>query len=197
MEEEKNKNQSIVDFDDLLFVWGVFVKNWYLVVALSLFGWGIGYMYSHQLTNVYMVRTQVLLQSEEAKGIQSNLVGNSYYDLYQDMTNQRRVLASYDMIEAALKKLDFNISYFIVGRIKTTEVYRDMPFTVKMTRLNSALYYTNFNFKLVSFENYEISYLYNGEFQKLQGEYGIALNTADLYLMVKKGGHVNEKNIKT
>ena len=47
MEEEKNKNQSIVDFDDLLFVWGVFVKNWYLVVALSLFGWGIGYLYLH------------------------------------------------------------------------------------------------------------------------------------------------------
>ena len=144
MEEEKNKNQSIVDFDDLLFVWRVFAKNWYIVLALSLFGLGIGYLYSHQLTNVYMVRTQVLLQSEEAKGIQSNLVGNSYYDLYQDMTNQRRVLGSYDMIEAALKKLDFNIAYFIVGRIKTTEVFDYVPFKVSSDLYGANCYRSEF-----------------------------------------------------
>jgi hypothetical protein len=46
-----------------------------------------------------------------------------YVQSYSDIVNQKRVLTSYDLIDAALNKLDFDISYFIVGRFKTSQVY--------------------------------------------------------------------------
>ena len=48
-------------------------------------------------------------------------VGGGSYTSYQDIANQKKVLLSYDLVEEAVLKLDYQVEYFIRGRVKVEE----------------------------------------------------------------------------
>ena len=65
--------------------------------------------------------------------IKKNLYNNlGFYNYYGDISNQRRILGSYDMMKNVLSRLDLSCSYYIVGRLNTKEFFNELPFKVRM-----------------------------------------------------------------
>ncbi|MCB0782604.1 MAG: hypothetical protein KDC03_24195, partial [Flavobacteriales bacterium] len=77
---------------------------------------------------------------------------------YGDIINQKRVLTSYDLINKTLDKLDFDVSYFIVGRFKTSEVYNKLPFQADVEVVDPRLYDRPFDMRVVDPDHFELSY---------------------------------------
>jgi tyrosine-protein kinase Etk/Wzc len=91
--------------------------------------------------DIYGATTQILLKDQEVYDYQSQVYKSlGYAGVYGDLVNQKRVLTSYDLVDEALDKLDFDVSYFIVGRFKTTQVYGTLPFTCNIEVLETKLY---------------------------------------------------------
>lgn len=119
----------------------------------------LSYLYSYKIPDVYGASTRILLKDKTSYDYQSQVYKNiGYINAYGDIVNQKRVLTSYDLVDRTLEKLDFEVSYFIIGRFKTTQIYANLPFTVRIQLLNNKLYERPFDLHIVDSKQFTISY---------------------------------------
>ncbi len=150
---------GIIEVNDLRTVGRIVSKNWYFVVIALVLSAVLSYLYSYKIPNVYGASAQILLKDVTAYDYQNQMFRNiGYINPYGDVINQKRVLTSYDLIDRTLEKLDFEVSYYIIGRFKTTEVYSGLPFAVDMQVLNPKLYERPIDLHIIDPKTYSISY---------------------------------------
>lgn len=155
---------SIIDAKDLRYFIRIVSKNWYFVVIALLLSAVMSYLYSYKLPDIYGATTQIMLKDNEVYDYQSQVYKTlGYQQSYTDIVNQKRVLTSYDLVDATLAKLDFDVSYYIVGRFKTTQVYAALPFTVHMDILDPQLYERPFDLHVLDSSKYELSFDRSGK----------------------------------
>ncbi|MDP4587313.1 MAG: Wzz/FepE/Etk N-terminal domain-containing protein, partial [Flavobacteriales bacterium] len=159
------KKTNLVDADDLRPLFKFLGKNWYLILSFPLIAFCIAYLYTYKLPNIYAAKTEILLKSSETYDYQNQIYSNlGYYSLLADITNQQRIMQSYDVVSKTLERVDFDISYYLVGRLTEKQVARFDAFDVEMT-LNSPsspLYNVPVQIKVIDINSFEISYLYRG-----------------------------------
>ena len=147
---------------DLQKIFTLVRKNWWIVVILVGISFGIGSIYVYKLEKVYASGTQLLLKSNDEFTSGSLIADNSggfygnTYKTFIDNSNEIRVLKSQDLIEATLRRLDFDVSYFIVGRLKTEEVYSGVPFSIRPVFLNPGLYEQMISFRIIYAEEFDL-----------------------------------------
>lgn len=150
---------GIIEVNDLRNVARIVSKNWYLVVIALVLSAVLSFLYSYKIPEVYGASTQILLKDRTAYDYQSQMYrGLGYFSGYGDIVNQKRVLTSYDLINNTLDKLDFQVSYFIIGRFKTTQIYMNLPFRVDIQVLNPRLYERPFDLHIIDPKTFSISY---------------------------------------
>lgn len=150
---------GIIDVNDLRYFVRIFSKNWYFVVVALVLSAALSYLYSYKIPEVHGASAQILLKDREVYNYQTQVYQNiGYVAAYSDIVNQKRVLTSYDLVDKALSKLDFDISYYIIGRFKVSQVYGSLPFTVKIDLLNPKYYQRPFDLRVVDPDHYELSY---------------------------------------
>ena len=121
------------------------------------------YYYTYKLTDVYAASSQILLKSNDTYDVQSTIFegmgkGSAYHD-YTDNYNAVRVIKSYDLIKNTLDRLNFNTSYFIIGRLRSQEVYDALPFNVTLSSVNSELFEKMIQISFVDEKRYKLSYI--------------------------------------
>jgi capsular exopolysaccharide synthesis family protein len=158
---------NIVDAKDLRYFMRIASKNWYFVAIAIVLSSVLAYLYSYKLPDVYGASTQILLKDNEIYGYQNQMYKNlGYVGAYGDIVNQKRVLTSHDLINATLEKLDFDVSYYVVGRFKRSQVHGTLPFIVSMDVLQQRLYNRPFDLKILDEKEFELSYEKEGEIVK-------------------------------
>ena len=159
---ENTNNNKIISLDDLKWFLNSIIKNWFVfLVLISTFSF-IGVLYNFKQKKFYKTKIEVLLKSNDVYDYQENLQSNlGVYNYYGDISNQKRVIGSYDMIQKVLKKLDLSCSYFIVGRLNTKEFFNELPFKVDVNVLNSNLFEIPIDFKIINKFQYEVNYVLN------------------------------------
>ncbi len=191
-----SKRIEIIDINDLKKVIKIAFSNWYFLVSFPLIMGAAAFFYTHRLTDIYAAKSQILLKSTETYDYQTQLFkGLGYYESYRDITNQIRVLTSQDLIDETLDRLDFGISYYIVGRIKTTEVYESLPFTVDVKRLQSHLYEKRINIKIRDAEHYELSFETANGLVAQTHKFNEFVNTKDYLLRVQRRKNISDRSI--
>ncbi|MGB6034920.1 MAG: Wzz/FepE/Etk N-terminal domain-containing protein, partial [Cryomorphaceae bacterium] len=162
-----DKKTNIIDTDDLLVVIKFLSKNILILLVIPILV-GIGaYIYAHRLPDEYGAKTQILLGSSTGTEYQSQIYRNltGYGSGVSQITNQIRVLQSHDLISRTLEKLDFQVSYYIVGRVKTTEIPNIDAFDVdiKLVESEGALFGVPFDVRILSKEEFVLIFEKNGE----------------------------------
>ncbi|MBN8704123.1 MAG: polysaccharide biosynthesis tyrosine autokinase [Bacteroidetes bacterium] len=192
----QNKQSQLVDIDDLKLILRVFLANWYVILGAVVISYFIASVYTYKLTDIYAARTQILLKSNDQYNKQSLISENfNYYQSYMDNSNEMRVMRSFDLIKESLTKLNLDVSYFIVGRLKTTEMFESTPFYVKVFSINPSLYEEFLKFRIINPEKYEISYLRDGLEQTKVGYFGKEFIDPDFKFLVTKTGTINSESI--
>ena len=154
----KKTKGNIIDLDDFQIIWKLFFKSWYWFFILPVIFFIGSYIYVHRLPDIFGAKTQMLLQSQDTYDVTTSFSSANYYAAYQDLSNQQRVLKSYDLVQRTLSKLDFTVSYFVVGRLKKEELFRTAPFEVKVRSLLGSLYNKPFEFKVLSRDSFLLKY---------------------------------------
>lgn len=158
---------SIIDAKDLRLFLRIAAKNWYFLVIALVLSLVLSYLYTYKLPNIFGASTQILLKDRDSYDYQSQVYKSlGYVGVYGDIVNQKRVLTSYDLIDETLSKLDFDVSYYIVGRFKTSQVHGTLPFTVSMEPLKPELFERLIDLKILDTERFELTFEYEGLPQK-------------------------------
>ncbi len=128
--ENKNNNSEIeeINIKEILFKYLAFWK-WFVVGAmLSLI---VAYTYLRYSSDIYQTTAKIKILDNTKGGMKlpsdvAALFSNSKVNL----DNEIEVLKSHRLLELVAKNLNLETSYYTVGNIKTTELWKDRPFKV-------------------------------------------------------------------
>lgn len=162
------KSGSLIDINDLNKGLKIISENWLIMVLFLGISYILAYVYIHKLTEYSAAKTQILIKSEETYDYQSQIMAGlgqsyNYYSSYEKISNEMRVIKSYDLIEKAVSKLNLDVSYYIVGRLKTTEIYESKPFQVVVSSINPGLYEQTIKLNFIDDKRYRLKYERYGE----------------------------------
>jgi len=187
---DTNKKQAILSQKDLNLFIRIFKSNWWIPLIILPIFYAAGSFYVYRLTNVYKASTEFLLKSNDTY-YQSNVLSEASfysYGTYVDNLNEIRILQSYDLANQVVDKLidKLQISYFIVGKVRTTEQFSGMPFKVNINKIRPDHYERRFDFRIIDFNTYEIKFEEGDNTKSLKGEFGKELINLDLLITVDR-----------
>ncbi|MBK9283225.1 MAG: polysaccharide biosynthesis tyrosine autokinase [Sphingobacteriaceae bacterium] len=185
-----NKKQSLVSAKDLSLIYRVIKANWWIPLIILPLAYAIGSFYVYRLTVSYKASTEFLLKNNDTY-YQSNVLSdaNFYnYGGYVDNLNEIRIIQSYDLASKVVEKLmdRLQVSYFIVGKVRTTEQFNGMPFKVTVKQINPGYYEVPIDIRVVDFDNYQISIGEGSNIKTLSGKFNTDLIDTDLIINVSR-----------
>jgi capsular exopolysaccharide synthesis family protein len=117
---------------DILFKYLAFLPLFILSLAISV---GLGIAYLRYTTPLYESSVQMLVKSGERNpvygGGQGDVVERALYGPRDiNMSNEIQKLRNIDVVARAVEKNDFHIQYFIEGSIKTSNIFKSLPYVL-------------------------------------------------------------------
>jgi capsular exopolysaccharide synthesis family protein len=191
----ENTRGSIISEKDIQAIVRIVKQNWYIPLIAITLSYIAGYFYTYKLTNIYQASTQLLVNVKDFYDksiISEDNMYSSAYTTYIDNSNQIRVIKSYDIMEETIEKLKdvLQVSYFIVGKVRTTEQFKGMPFDIKVNAINPAFYEIPIKFKIKNYTSYQISVEINGQQITKEGFFDKELIDTDLNILVKRASNL-------
>lgn len=116
------------------------------------------YLYIDATNEIYRVKASLLIKDDEKRTSPNEgfMRGMDLLSSVTELEDEIGKLSSFSMIEAAIKKLDFGISYFEVKRLKNVELYEDIPFTIELDSSRDQIINTPIFIKRTSEESFVI-----------------------------------------
>src|SRR5687767_11251904 len=109
------------------------VSKWYYFLIAMFIVLPLAYAYLKFTPKQFQARASLLVKSEEQNAMNSDqfLKGMDLFTPQTELEDEIGILKSYNMVEQAMRQLDFTVSYFTKKNFVETERYRDTPFTVE------------------------------------------------------------------
>ncbi|XZF12370.1 GumC family protein [Chitinophagaceae bacterium MMS25-I14] len=114
-------------------------RNWILFLASVAVCVLIVFIYLRYTTPVYKVNATVLIKDDDKAGSMGQQ-GNLLQDLgllagKSNVDNEVEILKSRSLMEHTVTDMQLNVSYYSIGRIKSNELFYDVPFKVQFLSL--------------------------------------------------------------
>lgn len=189
---------TIIELKDIKKILQVLLGNWHIVLVCVLVSAVAAYFYSYRLPKIYAARTQVILKSDEIYPIQQNMLQDlGFYYSWEKMSNEKNIIASTDIISQVVSKVKSDVSYYIVGRLHTGEVYAGTPFSVDAKIYNGRFYDLPFTIKIISPESFGLSYESEGKQVDFTSNFGEPILNSEFYIVINKSSAVNSTTIES
>lgn len=132
---QQNHDDETIDLGKLFFK---FLHNWYWFVLTLIIAVGGAYTYLRYTTPVYQMCTSLLMEDEKSSspalgGIGADasvFQGLGLMGSMRNIHNQMVILKSTPIVERTINELDFDVSYYSIGRITKAEKYNSTPFEI-------------------------------------------------------------------
>ncbi|MDI1355049.1 MAG: polysaccharide biosynthesis tyrosine autokinase [bacterium] len=195
VQPHKHKKEAIVSAKDLNLVFRVLKSNWWVPFSILPIFYAVGLLWVYRLTTVYKASTEFLIKSEDTY-YKNNVLSDAGFmsNAYLDNSNETRIINSYDLSAKVIDKLlpTLQVSYFIVGKVKTTEQFNNMPFTIKVNAINPSFYERKFDLRVTGPNSYELTILEGGSFKVLKGQFGQEMVDLDLSMTINTKDTISE-----
>lgn len=134
------------------------VSHWKLFVLVVPFFVALALWEERFADRTYDAEAKLLLRDSDNKmqGAENLIEGLQMFSAFANIENEIGILKSTAVIERTLENLDFEVSYFTQGRVRTIERYRKFPFRVELDTSNVQITKKIFFVTPVSDEAYEI-----------------------------------------
>ncbi|MEN7550565.1 polysaccharide biosynthesis tyrosine autokinase [Rapidithrix thailandica] len=143
------------------------INRWYyFAVSIPLFI-TLAFIYNRYSKSVYSVHATILVKDEGKSGLGGDfLEGLDLFKSQRNISNEIGILSSFTLVHRTIKELDFKISYFAKGSVKTSEMYRKSPYIIALLTDNNSLDNLSFSIeltnndkiKLIPFEKNKLSF---------------------------------------
>jgi tyrosine-protein kinase Etk/Wzc len=182
MQENLNSNKSelwSLSLRDLFYKYVRFLPIFVLSVALALF---VAYAYLRYATPIYSVAGTLYIKSDKTGGRSDKFEDIFVNDKALNIQSEIEVLKSRPLMQRVVDSLQLQVSYFSVGKIKSSNIYKQGPFLlVPITIADPTrpfvlkIKFTEpGKFKVNDSEN---SFRFDDEFRNSFGEFKIARNS--------------------
>ena len=138
MTELAHEKRAVSQSIDFYKIFRVFLSRWYWVagaVVIALFG---AWLYLWYTPPIYQTGASLKLEeSNPSLGAGSGQMAAQSYNYTDKIQAESFTIRSNEVIANAVKTLDYKISYYLKGRVRTTELYPNVPFVIEIIRQDS------------------------------------------------------------
>lgn len=180
--DPKKPSQNI----DFYKIFRVFLSRWYWVlgcIAIALIVAKVKLLY---VVPVYMTSASLKLQESNPALNSSAQMSSQVYNYTDKIQAESYVIKSNDVVANAIAKLNYKVSYFLIGRIKTSELYPQIPFKIDIVKQDS----TNFSravYLVTGINNEQFSIIAEDDKKSNPKEYkyGDIIDIGDMQFIIK------------
>ena len=159
----------------------------------------VAYVATHRIQDVYASSCQILLRAQETYDYQSQIsrgLGLSNRSGgYEYTAGQMKIIKSTTILDEVIDSLDLNVSYFIVGRIRVTELFQHVPFKVEYNKFSRPVFGQRFELSIQTEDSYRLQYEVDGVSKDKVFRFEELVLDDGLYLRVKKATSITDRNI--
>jgi tyrosine-protein kinase Etk/Wzc len=158
---ENSFNPKSVKQDiDFYKIFKVFFSRWYWIALCILIAIIIGKINLLYTSPMYQTYGQLKLQ-ESNPTINTVGLSNQNYNYTDRIQAEGFIIRSNEVLLNAISNLDYKVSYFLKGRIRTSDIYPNKPFLIQIVQQDSVKFDKN---------PYIVDYIDNRKFAIRQGE---------------------------
>lgn len=109
------------------------ISYWYLFAIGIIIALVIGFIYNRYTPKVYQVSASIFIKEDKMTVDPTSMMTGLTFKSNNNIANEIAIIKSFSMKERILNELEFfNVSYFNIGRVTTTELYKRTPFYVEL-----------------------------------------------------------------
>jgi capsular exopolysaccharide synthesis family protein len=188
MQETDTINRKLPDQEiDYFKIAKILLSRWYWIAGSVIICLSVSYIYLWYTPKTYA--TSSTLKIEEKKSEFSDLVGiiNNNDRGPSKIQSETFVLQSRTLILNAIKDLDYRISFYISGRVRTTEVYPQNLLDIQLLKFDSLNFYRDLiAFKRISNNSFDLSYSINGKLLNQSYTYDSPITIGNTAFSIKR-----------
>ena len=192
MADTTQKNNDLLSLEKIRPYIKLIRKNWWLIVLLSGVGYISGRLITHRQLDIHEASAEILLDAgkelDYQKKIMGAMGGSSWGNFGNTETkDQRRILSSFDLIGRAVDRMDLDIDYFFVGRLRTSQVpgYGNIRIQAQPELFNEAFLGRDIDLFIEDESHYLLRYaLSNGEVIEEIYPFGVPIEGPNLALTI-------------
>jgi len=181
--QKKLPNQEI----DYFKIGKILLSRWYWVAGMVLLCMACAKIYLWYTPKLYA--TSALMKFEDRKSDITDLVGVGVPDnrIMSRIQSEVFVIQSTQLVLNAIKNLDYRISFYIAGRVRTTEIYPQKPLDIQFISLDSLNFYHDImTFKAISPHSFSLSYRMGNKTIQRNYDYNHPVSVGPTTFIIKK-----------
>ncbi len=182
--ELKKSGVKIIDYGR---IFRILWSRWYWITGCIIIALTVAYIYLWYTPPVYS--TSASLKFEDKSSGMDLISQNSAYSYIKPnkLLSEGLVIQSRDVLLNAISQLDYKISYFLKGRVRTTDIYPVVPFPIETIRQDSLNFYTGmFDIEDSGENHFLLSYSAGKQAIEHTYAYGDIVKVNTLWFRVKK-----------
>ncbi len=146
VQKKKQTDAYLVEARDGFLIANFLVKYRYVLSFFAVIGVFSSFLLLFKAPTLYQASTTILLKSNSNNNVfKVGLLDESS----EEVETKIQILQSFDLIQGVCQKLNLDKNYFIVGQVKTTEVWEDkFPFDLDIALFNQSLIGSLFSVKI-------------------------------------------------
>ncbi|MBC6112191.1 GumC family protein [Pedobacter fastidiosus] len=165
----------------------IFLSRWYWVAGCVLISFIIAWLYLRTITPIYITSASLKLDNNDQ---QMSALPNAPMNYRGFGNNQIQtegiIMRSEDVILNALKNLNYRISYYLEGRVRTSELYPKIPFKIDIITQDSVNFSrATYNVNPVDANTFEISTSDNQFKTQEKFKYNQPINMGNMFFSIK------------
>ena len=168
-----------------------YLKFWYWFVVGTIISVVVGFFYLRYTTPVYSANASIIINQETSNNGNSDMpdIGLVTGLTTNNLDKEIAILKSRRLMREVVKSLNLNITYKVEGKVRDIELYKDLPFTLKILKLNDELQKESGSFKIDLSEKNKllITNLKTQKIKKAQAGSPIDLEFANVVILPNKG----------
>jgi len=153
LQYQQQQQEESVDIKSMFFK---FVRFWYLFAIAVFVAVVVAFLFNKYTSPVFEVKSSILVKDDKSALDPSSLIGIGLSNNQQNVENEIGKLTSFSLSYRAIKKLDFEISYFLEEGLMKTELYHEAPFTVVFDTAVPQAVALNYTMKILNSNEYII-----------------------------------------
>lgn len=148
-----------------------YLKYWYFFPVALVLALVVARYYNWYKNPVYAVTAKLMVKDQNAA--KDRFLRQLDVEApTKNIENEIEILRSHNLLAKALNDLEFDVSYYLVGDVKVSEVYKDCPFSVEIKSLEYPAYGMPFDVELADTNSFFIVYESGDQEVRISGTYG-------------------------
>lgn len=135
--DQFNQQKAVSQQIDFYKIFQVFFSRWYWIAACVGIALIIAKVYLWYTPPIYSTGASLKLEDSNPNINTGGQISSQVYNYTDKIQAESFTIRSNEVISNAVKTLDYKISYFIKGRIRTTELYPNIPFVIEIIKQDS------------------------------------------------------------